>query len=215
MWIHPHGAVFGILRHDQRQRRGINWPRRQVVPEDLRPVQIDDAAVISQQANREAGNCSRVRNGKRMAEVIRDDVALRQFAEPPDHRGFIALTEAELSHAIGPAGIIKRSRDPRSRRLRIVIQILPVRPGRHERRHDGDDHRRRRRAEPGAIHRHSRERVIPGSCVEVGEDERSVRRHAENVFSLDKLHHRDDSICIRRFRHEHDHRRTEDRAGNR
>ena len=103
-----------------------------ITKEEFRKEFLTSIPVIEERKLLDTLHAGKVEDQEGMAEVVADDVGSRQIAEPSNRSRLIALAKTHLSHSIRPAGIIKRSRHPGSRRLRTVIQIIPFATGRHQ-----------------------------------------------------------------------------------
>ena len=111
-----------------RQRRRSDRSRRHVVAIDLGAVEIDDGAVVADEAQIQSRHHGLIGDRETLAEIGSNELVVR-IGPKGDDGGFVAVAVAQFGGAALPGGIIKSSGAPGGALVGAVVEIFPNRAG--------------------------------------------------------------------------------------
>src|SRR5688572_8529939 len=96
---------------------------RHLAAENLAAIQVDHAAIVTQQPDMQAGNILRIRHQEMMAEIRRNEKV--PGGSGANNRRFVAVTVAQLSRPEFPPGVAEGRGYPIRSLVRPVIEESP------------------------------------------------------------------------------------------
>ena len=120
----------------RRERPVVDGARRHVAAKHLDAVQVDDRAVVAQQAQRQSREAARVRDHERVAKIAGDELVGGGRTVADDGR-LVAVAVAELRRPHLPAGVSEARSPPRRPLVAAVVLVTPDRAARDQRRRSG------------------------------------------------------------------------------